>query len=644
VAALRGSGGWRVHRGFGLAGIVAVAAVCFVVLQQSGGATAQEAGQVAEVTRDDVVLVVGGVGRIVPAGAATQISVSSTAGAASGATVGETMGGAIYPGTSGRLLRFVVEPGQRVAAGQVVARLDDGGSASAAVVAAENELASARLELAQRRSQDPGRGASASAAELEAARLAVGAARSRVALLVGPRRPADLQAAQLDYERARADLASLQGSPTDRAEAISLAEQRVAVAQGKLDRILSPHAADIAAAEADVKSAEAALAALLRPPPAPAAEVVAAAEQAVAVARQNVALARAGGTPADVSAAQLELFRAQAELAALTRPAAAPAAEDVAAATAVVDSARAKRARLVEAPDPSDVAAARLELAQASADLRRLRAGPSPASLTAARTAVETARARLRQAHGPSHAADVRTARLEVARAEAELAVLRARGRPASATEIELAQLKVEAGEARLAAALLAERQLIVETPVAGTVAALLAAPGAPVNPQTPLAAVVDLEHLAVDVDLSEFDVVRLKPGMRANVSVDALGGESFPGRVAFAALSGVNSGGVVTFPVRVTIDDAEGLRPGMNVSVRVFVARRTDVLQVPLEAVSTDDEDRSFAVVLEESGEEVERRVTLGLASTTNVEVVKGLREGENVVLAETQAAQEEE
>ena len=123
----------------------------------------------------------------------------------------------------------------------------------------------------------------------------------------------------------------------------------------------------------------------------------------------------------------------------------------------------------------------------------------------------------------------------------------------------------------RLATARTAKPLLTVRAPATGTVTALLTVPGAPVDSLTPIAAVADLDRLAVDVDLSEFDVAQVKRGMRAIVRVDALGGKAFRGKVAFAALTGTNTGGVVTFPVRVDIARSTRLRPGMNVVATVI-------------------------------------------------------------------------
>ena len=153
-----------------------------------------------------------------------------------------------------------------------------------------------------------------------------------------------------------------------------------------------------------------------------------------------------------------------------------------------------------------------------------------------------------------------------------------------------------------------------------------------------------NLDSLAVNVDLSEFDVAQVKLGQKAVVSVDALGGKAFPGKVAFVALTGTETAGIVTFPVRVTLTRTGGLKPGMNVSVRIIVAKPSDALQVPLEAVTRDEEDNAFVTVVDESGTETERPVELGLANNESVQIVKGLREGETVVLAEPPATGTEE
>jgi multidrug efflux pump subunit AcrA (membrane-fusion protein) len=345
-----------------------------------------------------------------------------------------------------------------------------------------------------------------------------------------------------------------------------------------------------------------------------------------------------------VAAAQADLKKAQAELAVLQQPGSGALPAEIEAARAAVEAAQRKLDRLLGPPDPADVTSARLDLERARAELRKLKAGPSRTAVAAAKQAVETARVKLVQLLAPPLKSDVTAAGYDVLKAEADLAVLRVRGGPALPLDIALSRLKVVGAQLRLASARIAKPLLLVRAPSAGTVTALLTVPGAPVDPVTPIASVADLDHLAVSVDLSEFDVARVTPGLRATVSVDALGGKTFPGKVVFAGLTGTNGGGVITFPVRVAIAYSRGLRPGMNVSVRITVAKRRNVVQVPVEAVTRDDEDRATVTVVDATGKTSARRVTLGLASNKSVQIVKGLRAGEQVVLPESQSQQEEE
>ena len=486
----------------------------------------------------------------------------------------------VYPATSVPLLvRFRVARGDHVTAGQPLGVLDDGGAAAAAAAQAQSELDLARLDVRQAQTS----------------------------------RPAGISAARVDVKRAQADLETLLGGPPSaRARALHLAETNVQLAQRRLDQLHAPpSSADVAAAQAEVKRANAALAALQKPPATPAPEALAAAQQAVVVARQNLAKAQAFGTPSEISAAQLELYRAQAELAALQQPPAAPLPEELDAARAAVESANENLRKLFAPPNPADVQSAQLELERARTELSQLRAGPSATARAPAHQAIEAARKRLAEAMSP--------------------------------IAVDLARQNVTIAQAKLEAARAAQRLLTIRAPASGTVSALLVGSGAAVDATKPILTLVSLARLSVTIDLSEFDVAQVRRGQKAIVDVDAFGGEPYAGSVQYVPLTGTDTNGVVTFPVEISLRKVAGVKPGMNVSVRIIVARKQNVVQVPLEAITRDEEDRAYVTVVGDSGQETKRKVVLGLANNENVEVVKGLRAGEDVVLTPPQAQEEE-
>ena len=568
--------------------VVAAIAVLVGVWRLQGSAEAQASQTTATATRGPIVVTVGGVGQIVDGLSGQSSSGSSTTG--SGAS---TPPNAVYPTAGGTVSNVLVTPGQKVVAGQTLAVIDDGGTADSAAAQAQIDLETALLELPP----------SARAGALDIALASVALARQRLALARGPASRSDLSSADAEVKRARAELAALlRPAQAPTAESLTAARSAVALAEQRLAKLNGPpDRAAVATAEAEVKKAEADLEALVRSDrtqPVTQKEIDAG-RAAITAAKARLAKLVGPPDPADVSAAQLELDRARAELAALLRPGVSPSPEAIAAAEQALDAAKQKRIRLRQGSTQADVTAAELELLRARADLRTLRIATRKASNGSA-----------------SPTADV---------------------------PVRLGLLKIRGAQNRLSAARAAQGTLQVTSPWSGTVSAVFVAAGAHVDATTPVASVSDLENLGVNVNLSEFDVAQVEVGMRAVVSVDALGGETFAGTVEQVALAGTDTGGVVTFPVRISLEDSEGLKPGMNTSVRIIVAKKSDVIRVPLEAVTTNDEDQAFVIVLAESGQETEVEVETGLETNERIEIVSGLDAGARVVLPETTAVEEE-
>jgi RND family efflux transporter MFP subunit len=278
------------------------------------------------------------------------------------------------------------------------------------------------------------------------------------------------------------------------------------------------------------------------------------------------------------------------------------------------------------------VTAARRELATAEADLAALGVTRGKTGAAVARAAVTAAQRKLVRLRHPTSDV-VAAARSDVRKAQSDLAVLRQRGAPASATDLALARLKVSVGNERLTLAEDQVRRLTVRANASGIVTSVLTARGAAADPTTPLARVEDLDHLVVALDLSEFDVGRTRVGATVRVSADALGGQEFGGHVRDVASGGVASGGVVNFPVIISLSSHRRLRPGMSVSARVIVSRRRNVVRVPLAAISRKG-DRPGVTVRSASGALQRRPVKLGLSGAELVEVRSGLRAGERVVV----------
>ena len=601
--------------------LVAVVGLVGVIVWagRSGGGAAAPAGRIVTVQRGDVAVTVGGIGHVstltgaarvqVGAGAtgaagttgATTTTAGATSASATATAAGTAASGpvqatadAVFPSLAGHVSEVFVHPGDRVVAGQPIARLADDGTVAGGLVQARSDLATARLELAQKRVQDPVHGLPPTPQELQAGQAAIDAARAKLARLQGPPLAADLAAARFDVARARADLATARAGGPD---AIAAAQIAVDTARARLATLTgAPDAAELAAAQLEVAKATVDQETLLRPVAAPSASAPGAADAA------------AGAPPPPPS----EAARRAAQLA--------------------VDAAQ-RRLDAVLNPPAAAVSAARGELAKSQAELAAAEATRGPSGLGALRAAETAARRKLQRLLGPPTHDVVAVARADVRKASADVALLHQRGAPASATDLALARLKVDVGAQRLALAEQLRGRLTVLAPASGTVTSVLTAPGAAVDAVTPVARVQDLQHLVVTVDLSEFDVSRTRVGLPALVSADALGGRQFGAQVLDVAVGGVDTGGVVNFPVILGLRSRDGLRPGMSVSARVIVRRRRDVVRIPQQAV-VDRGGGSTVTVRTASGALRTRPVELGLAGATFVEVRSGLRAGERILV----------
>ncbi len=256
--------------------------------------------------------------------------------------------------TPGQVAEVLVEEGEAVQEGQLLARLD-----------------TAELELAVRQAE-----------------VNLQAAEARLRQLRRPGTPAEVAAAEAALKSAQENLARVKAGPSP--EEIAAARAQLQAAEAALERLLAgPDKAQIAQAAAALKLAEANL------------RQAQAAYDAVAH-RPDVAMLP--------QALQLEQATIEYERAKVAYEEAlkGPSEDQIEQARAQVSQARANLQRLLESPTPADIAAAEAQVAQAEANLRRLTEGASPEEIEVQQAQVEQARIALEQARLNLQGAEIR--------------------------------------------------------------------------------------------------------------------------------------------------------------------------------------------------------------------------------------------
>ncbi len=205
----------------------------------------------------------------------------------------------------------------------------------------------------------------------------------------------------------------------------------------------------------------------------------------------------------------------------------------------------------------AQVSSARASLAQAQAALRNAeldfqRKSELQAQQLVARSDVDLARATLDQARAQARAAQAQitqqTASTQTSRINLERTVIRS---PVDGT---ILTRSIEPGQ---------------------TVAASLQAPEL-------FTIAEDLSKMRIELAVDEADIGQVREGQSVTFTADAFNDRRFQGTVEQVRLAATTTNNVVTYPVVVAVDNADGtLLPGLTVNAEIEVSKREDVLKI---------------------------------------------------------------
>ncbi|MCZ6778694.1 MAG: efflux RND transporter periplasmic adaptor subunit [Acidobacteria bacterium] len=243
----------------------------------------------------------------------------------------------------------------------------------------------------------------------------------------------------------------------------------------------------------------------------------------------------------------------------------------------------------------------------------------------------------------------------------------------------EARQAQADAVKARITLDLAHRRleETTVRAPISGTILTknvevgnVIASAVTQVSGGTILMTMADLSSVEIRSFVDEVDVGRVAASMPVRITVEAYPGREYQGVVDRIEPQAIVEQNVTLFPVLVRMKNQDrSLRPGMNVEAEIMLARRDDVISVPMEAIrSVDDIElaaqflglspssldgngmsespgstnhnpsssngrRAIAFVNTTGGPEI-RPVLVGVSDWNHAEVLSGLSEGEEVIL----------
>jgi len=272
-------------------------------------------------------------------------------------------------------------------------------------------------------------------------------------------------------------------------------------------------------------------------------------------------------------------------------------------------------------PDLSELARAETQVAQAEYNLAK--AQETLADMKAGADALELARTETQ----------VTQAEYNLAKAQETLAEIEAGSDP---KELEVAQARVISAQASLEEAQAALEAATMVAPFDGTIISAGAEVDDLVSSNINVVTLADLSNLRVQAIVDETDISLVEIGQDVEVTFDAFPGRRFWGEVLEVPLQGRLMQSILMYEVPVSLEGAEGvaLKPGMTANLTIVVGRRENALLVPAMAVQQGEEGNVVMVQDSPEGPVMTTQVQVGLSDGMYVEIVSGLIEGDSVIV----------
>lgn len=140
-------------------------------------------------------------------------------------------------------------------------------------------------------------------------------------------------------------------------------------------------------------------------------------------------------------------------------------------------------------------------------------------------------------------------------------------------------------------------------------------------------------DKVKVEINIDEQDILQLSEGQKADVTLDAVTGQTFEGRVKSIAATASDGSGSAKYKVTVELDGSGQMRFGMTAQATISVGEAKDVVTIPMEALQ-QEENTNFVYTTESSDGTLGGKVTVktGLSDGEKTEITEGLKAGDTV------------
>jgi membrane fusion protein (multidrug efflux system) len=228
-------------------------------------------------------------------------------------------------------------------------------------------------------------------------------------------------------------------------------------------------------------------------------------------------------------------------------------------------------------------------------------------------------------------ALDSASASYELAKSDLKRARILFKRELITPAEIDNAETKVTTLKADMDNAKLQLERCTITAPMSGVVNRLDAEVGLLLSVADPVAEILQIDRVKVAVGIPESDVSAVRELAHIDLTIEALNGKKFVGEKLFLASSPDTLAHL--YRLELAVDNRGGeILPGMFARADILKKKMTNSVVIPLYAVISRRDER-FAYVAEK-GEAKIKGVELGILDGWRVQVLKGLKPGDQVIV----------
>ncbi|GAA3601942.1 efflux RND transporter periplasmic adaptor subunit [Flavivirga amylovorans] len=154
-------------------------------------------------------------------------------------------------------------------------------------------------------------------------------------------------------------------------------------------------------------------------------------------------------------------------------------------------------------------------------------------------------------------------------------------------------------------------------------------------NEGTTIATIADMSLMIFEGKVDEAEVGKLEEGKEIKVILGAINDKEFPAKLTFVAPKGKEENGAVQFTIKanVTIDSTTNVRAGYSANAEIDIESKDSVLAIREALVQYNRiTEKPFVEILNSDNKFKKEDVKIGLSDGINVEITKGVKEGDKV------------